>query len=117
MKPLKFDARQIPSYAEPVAPEALEVGHTYYAIAFIDPEMLTPIITSLVYVGRDLEEGDCGWLYFEDPDYYHSGIEQKKRLTTCQESNVGHIFEFEHAFEVLMRCSLRRRKPEATGGQ
>ena len=80
--------------------------------------MLVPELDPLVFIGRNLEPGDSGRLYFQDADSYRSGNRYGKRgdrkdggeiKIHVVEENVPFVFEFERALDVLLRCSLKRQ--------
>lgn len=100
---------------KPVTLSELEAGTIYFFVNFIDEDMLIPAMEPFVFVGRNLEEGDVGRVYFQDIDSYRKGI----RYTTTTELNpatfytgaedqLGHIFHYEQALEVLIICAQRR---------
>jgi hypothetical protein len=110
---MRFEARELKPYAEPVSAAELKEGSVYFALTFIDEDMLTPTMETVVFVGRDLEPDDVGRVYFrnvrsgegadsEDADEWDY---------TASENSINHVFEFEHALDQLLACSLRRRKP------
>jgi hypothetical protein len=49
------------------------------------------------------------WTYREGIRYSSADAENAT-FQVALEGNTNHIFEYEHALEELMRCSLRRRK-------
>lgn len=113
---MQFEARELKPYAQPVLPEDLRKGDTYFSVQFADERMLVPIIEPIVFLGRNLAEGDKDVLYFQKFESYSSGI----RYDSCPERNaadfklrgpdeIKHIFEFERALDELLSCSLRRR--------
>jgi hypothetical protein len=82
--------------------------------------MLVPIVQPVVYVGRNLDAGDSGQVYFQDADSYRNGIrfdsagdDSQADFYTGSEMEINHIFEYESALDELARCALRRRKAEA----
>jgi hypothetical protein len=115
-----FDERQLPTHAEPISSSDLREGSIYYALNYFDDKMLTPIMETVVFIGRDLEPGDSGQVYFQDIESYHRGvvygaavIEGECAQFSCgSENEIGHIFIFEKALNELIRCSLRRREME-----
>lgn len=117
-----LESRELKPYAEPVRPDDLKEGNTYFAVTFLDYEMLTPRVESLVYIGRDLEAHDeKGKVYFQDAESFHEGLrfdcataEDQGMFHVYPQDAIKHIFEYERALDVLMRCALRRRK--AFGG-
>jgi hypothetical protein len=108
---LRFEARDLKPYGEYVQPSDLVEGKTYFAVRFLDDRMLVPELNPLVFIGRNLEPGDSGRLYFQDADSYLSGVrfvDGGKGEIHVVEENAPSVFEFERALDVLLRCSLRR---------
>ena len=94
----------------------LREGASYYMVNFADDEMLEPHVETIVYVGRNLRDGDAGKVYFQDTYSHAEGV----RLSTStgadqahfhqfDDNGLGAIFGFEQALDVLLHCSLRRR--------
>ena len=116
---LYFEGRALKPYAEPVLETELKEGSVYFAIMYVDDDMLIPTMETLVFIGRDLEPGDSGSVYFQDIYSYRQGVRygattegDHAEFCTGSAKEVGHIFTFERALEALMNCSLRRRKAE-----
>lgn len=114
--PVRFEERSLKPYAEPVTADDLTEGEVYFSVNFADDEMLFPTMEAVVFVGRDIEVGDIGQVYFQDIDSWRAGVRYgaetgKARATFTSGSGreVNHIFEYEHALDELLRCSLRRR--------
>jgi hypothetical protein len=111
---MRFEERELKLYSEPVSPEKLKTGETYFAVLFIDDSGHVPVLEPRVFIGRDLEPGDEGKFYFQDYVSYRRGI----RIDTTTKDDEAifetgvekHTFEFERALDVLMVCALRRRK-------
>ena len=112
---LYFPARELKPYAEPVSPEALSEGRVYFAVQFIDGELLIPTVEPLVFIGRDLDAEAPG-LYFQDAESYHAGVrvgsgdENEKHATVYTQRTVKHVFEYERALDQLLACALRRQQ-------
>jgi hypothetical protein len=95
----------------------LECGSAYFALNFVDVDRLIPVMDTRVFLGINLEPGDDGKFYFQDPDSYHTERIRYDRprkddsatFYVESESELKHVFEFEQASEELMRCSIRRR--------
>ena len=68
-----FEGRELTSNAEAVSPGELEVGETYFALNYVDSEMLIPLIGTWVFIGRDLEPDDVDQVYFQDIESYNEG--------------------------------------------
>jgi hypothetical protein len=79
--------------------------------------MLIPTIATVVFAGWNLDENDIGQVYFQDIDSYRSGIrfdttapDRCATFTSGSEDQLGHVFNYEHALDQLLACSLRRRQ-------
>jgi hypothetical protein len=109
---IRFEARDLKPYGEYVKSSGLVEGKTYFAIHFLDDQMLVPELDPLVFIGRNLELGDSGRLYFQDAASYLSGIRYGNggeiKIHDVEE-NAPFVFEFERALDVLLQCSLRRQ--------
>ena len=112
-----FDGRELKPYAEPVSSNELQEGAVYFAVNYVDEEMLIPLMETLVFIGRNLEPGDVGMVYFQDVESYREGVrydsdseDELAKFETGSEKELGHIFHYEPALEVLMHCSLRRKE-------
>ncbi|HXI91803.1 MAG TPA: hypothetical protein VNO24_17455 [Blastocatellia bacterium] len=112
---MRFEARELMPYGEPVSATELQEGSIYFAVTFVDEDMLIPTMETLVFVGRNLETGDIGKVYFQDVHSYRAGIrygpdaeDEWAEFQTASEDSVNHIFEYEPALDQLLRCSLRR---------
>jgi len=116
MDPMRFEARELMPYAEPISTALLREGEVYFSIQYADENLLVPLIETLVFAGRNLDNKDPALLYFQDAESYRQGIrygsEEAKNASfqLGREGKVNHIFEYEHALEELMKCSLRRKK-------
>ena len=60
--------------AEPVSAGDLREGEVYFAINYVDDDMLIPVMETVVFIGRNLEPGDVGQVYFQDVQSYQEGI-------------------------------------------
>src|SRR5262245_28380077 len=110
------DERELKAFAEPLLPPELQEGAFYFLLSYVDDEMLIPLMDTRAFVGKNLEPGDSGKLYFQDVDSYAEGIRydpaNKETWATfyiMPEDDMLDLFLFESALEELMRCSLRRR--------
>ena len=117
MKPIRFEARDLNPWADPVTVDILKEGEVYFSVQFADDDMLIPIMETWVFAGRKLDPDDVDdRLYFQDVESYLNGVRydtaasENAEFQVPTEKNIKHIFEFEKALEVLMRCSLARRK-------
>jgi len=120
---MRFEARDLKPYAEPVVASNLREGEVYFSVQFVDEQMHIPVVGTWVYGGKtfDSEIGEDR-LIFHDVESYRQGIrhgtddESEGQFQIQQQRYVNHIFEYERALEVLMNCSLRRMKGRITGG-
>jgi hypothetical protein len=114
---IHFEEREIKPYAEPVSAAELKVGEVYFFLNYVD-HLITPTMETVVFIGRNLEEGDVGILYFQDVRSYRQGVsyesttegDSEATIHAALESQTGHIFEYEQALDGLLGCWLRRRK-------
>jgi hypothetical protein len=114
---MHFKERNLQPYAKPISATELKEGSIYFSVNYVDDELLIPTVGTFVFIGRDLEPGDSGRVYFQDIDSYRRGVRYSVaaesdfgQFSVGSENEVGHLFEFEEALEELMRCSLRRRE-------
>jgi hypothetical protein len=117
LAPRYFERRELKPYAQPVSPKKLKKGVAYFIVLFTDDEMLVPIIETFVFIGKNLRRNDAGWFYFQDVDSYREGIRYSPRkrkrnakFAIYPKNNLNHVFEYERALDVLMRCALRRQE-------
>jgi hypothetical protein len=116
---MRFE-RELKLYAEPVSAAELKEGSIYYFVNFIDGELLIPTMEPMVFVGRNFESDDEGRVYFQDVYSYREGLrydtpeaaseESSAEFHTGSEDELGHVFEYEQALDVLIACWLRRGK-------
>ena len=111
-----FDRRELKPYAEPVSADALHERTIYFFLNFMDDKMLVPSMDPMVFVGRNLDAGDTERVYFQDVDSFSRGVrygddsESEATFYSGSATQLGHIFEFERALDLLLACSLRRRR-------
>ena len=113
---MRFEARELTPYAEPVSADSLNEGEVYFSIQYADENLLVPGIETLVFAGKNLDNKDPELLYFQDAESYRQGIRygsdeaEKANFQLGRVSKINHIFEYEYALNELMKCSLRRKK-------
>jgi hypothetical protein len=110
-----FEERNLKEHAEPVLAKGLKIGQIYFSLQFLDADLLIPILEPLVYLGRNLRPGDTGLMYFQSFESHCAGItlaepSSSHHFQMCNGENMNHIFEYEHALDLLMKTSLRRRR-------
>ena len=113
---MRFE-RELKPYAEPVSPVDLKEGSVYFFVSFVDGELLIPSMEPVVFVGRNLEPNEVGRVYFQDVSSFREGIrydttaeEHRAVFQTGSEDELGHVFGYEQALDVLLACALRRTK-------
>src|SRR5256885_10515772 len=110
---MRFEERELKSYAEPVLAGLLKEGEVYFSVQFVDEDMLIPTMETWVFAGRRLDPKDVeDHLYFQDVESYRLGIRYafatagNAHFQVAREENIKHIFEYERALDELMKCSL-----------
>ena len=114
---MRFEERELKPYAEPISDGDLIEGGVYFLVNFIDDDMLIPQMLTITFIGKDLEKGDNDSYHFQDASSYKDGVrfgsENKDDVASyykCSINELKGIYDFEHALEILMCCSLRRRE-------
>jgi len=113
---MRFDAREVKNYAEPMTADTLVVSVTYFIVQFIDDKLLIPVLEPIIFIGRDLMPEDKGTLYFQDAESHRDGIRFESDWPPSAvfyahgEHEINHIFEYERALDCLLGCSIRRSK-------
>jgi hypothetical protein len=109
---MHFPGRELKPYAEPVSEDSLVPGQVYFAVQFLDPEMLVPTFEPLVFLGHEVEKSGPGRRFlFQDAASHRAGVRSNApdaMFYNQPEGQCKHLFEFEKALEVLLGCSLRR---------
>ena len=80
---MRFEARELHPYAEPLTASELREGVTYFLVNFVDEKGLIP--------------------------YSTTGPSVECEFEVCLPADMGFVFEYERALNVLLVCSLRRR--------
>lgn len=119
---MQFESREVKPFAEPVSLSDLREGCIYFSVGFLDKEeMLVPIVEPLVFLGRNLNPGDVAVLYFQDAGSHRRGVRYESatdadgaKFYEQADDQLGFIFEFEQALNLLLACSLRRRNSAMT---
>lgn len=114
--PLYFEGRRLRPHAEFIRDAALVVGETYFTVRFVDQALRVPEMTALVFIGPDRAPGDAGQLYFQDAASYYAGVRFER--TADNDDAEFHVVargtpfvcQFEQALDMLLRCSLDRRR-------
>ncbi len=82
----------------------------YYAVTFLDEEMLIPTMEPVVFVGRNLDREDVDRFYFQDADSYREGIRYSTGVaeddaTFYSGAAPNHIFDYERARLFVGLCT------------
>lgn len=84
MDVLHFAGRDVPPYGEYASPEALVEGAIYFTVHYLDDELTVPELKPFVFIGRNLNDRDGDYLYFQDAHSYlgdvPSAVEIQRRL-------------------------------------
>lgn len=114
---MRFEARELKTYAEPISADDLKEGAVYFFVSFTDEQMLVPVMDTVVYIGENLESGDENQVYFQDIMSFNRGVEyggegdgDHALFQSGSKNELGHVFDYEHALDQLLACSLRRKK-------
>lgn len=117
---MRFEERELKPFATIVLARDLKEGAAYFATQHLDDKMLLPIMRPVVFIGKNLEPGDVGRVYFQDAESYRSGSRRDPSDTDTdalfesfpetKTGEVSAIYEYEDVLDELMRCALRRRK-------
>jgi hypothetical protein len=111
-----FEAREVKPYAEPVPTDELKIGDVYFGVQFLDIDGIVPQFVPRIYIGMNLEPGDEGKHYFQDFGSYRNGIRYEDPEirdfppVIFETGAEKHTYTYETALEILLHCSLRRRK-------
>lgn len=132
-----FEGRELQPHSQPISGTDLHEGAVYFAVNYIDEDMLIPIVETLVFIGNNLKPDDVGKAYFQDVESYREGIpydwdtrnarandgDDPGNTATEEEGDGGsatffcgsedelnHIFKYEDVVDELIRCSIRRKE-------
>jgi hypothetical protein len=109
MKKIRFEAREVPDWAEPVDEATLQLGKIYFWLHYFDEDLSIPDFRAVVFVGREAQ----GSTLFQDVGSYlasvpHDGSsEEEARVDACAPGSVNHIFEGGKVIDELLKWSLR----------
>ena len=114
---MRFEGKELGRAVRYIESRSLVIGTTYFQVRYLEHDLIVPELVPLVFIGRDLDDGDIGYLYFQD----FSSFEEGTRFDTSSaespaiferflESQGTSVSEFDDALDELMRCALRRRE-------
>lgn len=122
MTTLHLEAREVKTAGEPISKDQLQENCIYFFVHFADPKGLIPMMQTVVFIGRNLEPGDEGTVYFQDVGSFRRGVRYSAAtgddevLFQCgSENELGHVFDYEHALNVLLVCEARRKEAGIDG--
>ena len=126
---MRFEARELKPYVEPVKAADLEIGRPYFRVAYIDEDMVVPELETLVFIGRNLHPDGPGF-YFQDAASFLAGARfdptEFGSFPEVEEADHDHftfemndtwfdvypegentrVLDFDEALECLMQCSI-----------
>jgi hypothetical protein len=118
---MRFEARELKPYAEPVSADDLKEGEIFFFLDFIDRDLLIPEFTAVVFIGRNIVNDGSDKVFFQDAESYLAGVrhdspkaEANATFYSGAQDDTSHIFDYERALDCLLACSIRRR--EKLGG-
>lgn len=130
---MRFEARELKDYVEPVPATDLVVGQVYFKVAYADQDLMVPQLEAVVFIGRDLHPAGAG-LYYQDVESYLDGRRfqlgdladadlfpadpdeqamawevNEARFEYERPSALSDVCEFDAALDQLLACALRRK--------
>jgi hypothetical protein len=69
-----FPATELPSYGEPVSPDEMQAWRVYFALQYLDRDLLVPRLYPLIFLGHDLDGGRRNMRFFQDFDSYRARV-------------------------------------------
>lgn len=115
---MRFESRELNLYAEPIKASQLERGAVYFLVSFVDEKLHIPVVETLVFGGIEEHAVQAPKFVFHSVSSNLGGeptsSDARKKfaesaILKCEERELAGIYDFEHALDVLLRCSLRRR--------
>lgn len=102
---------------ETVRPADLKENWVYFELDYVDTEFLIPTLRATLYIGKNLNKGDQGLIYFQDAKSFFSGLRYSGGnpipgadiFTISELEEDTPLFEYEDALVQLVQCSLRRK--------
>src|SRR5690242_16534095 len=71
---MRFGNPRLKAYAQPVSASELREGRVYFAVQFVDQNMLIPVMETLVFVGQ-FKSGPKQYARFQTIDSYNAGVQ------------------------------------------
>ena len=125
-----FPGREVSQCAQPVVADDLVVGRIYFMVNYDDDDLLIPTLEPVVFLGKnivdyrnDQESDDI--FYFQDYSSHRNGVPHRAYEEPVSEGGseehliravfhdgtermLSMVFDFNHALDSLLGCSLRR---------
>lgn len=60
-----YPATELKSYAEPVTPKDMKEGRVYFAVQFLDTDLLVPVLEPFIFIGWNLDGSDADLRFFQ----------------------------------------------------
>jgi len=101
-----------------VSPDEMQAGRVYFALQYLDRDLLVPHLYPLIFLGHDLDNDQRDIRFFQHFDSYMAGVRYANHSEEDEDSGCfeaygpdegKHIYDYEHAIKLLMRCTLIRR--------
>jgi hypothetical protein len=108
-------------YAEYVTANDLKEGQVYFYVTFTDDDGLVPRVEPVIFIGRDMQDGNDEKVCFQDAASFYAGVRVSmpptlgivdgdvEPIVYAFPINGGHVLDYEKALDVLLRCALMRR--------
>jgi hypothetical protein len=102
---------------KPVRPGDLKENWVYFLLDYVDREFLIPTLQATIYIGRNLNKGDQGLIYFQDAKSFYSGLRYSGGspipaadiFTISELEEDTPVVEYENALAELAECEFRRK--------
>ena len=120
---MRFKEQEINPYQDPINATELREGSVCYSVGI---DGYTPLITTLYFIGKNLEADDCTgeeMFYFQDSTSHFAGVrygdggsasELPAMFLKQPASNLNGIYNLEAALQILMYYSLKQKNTEAS---
>ncbi len=101
----------VPPSHQKVTASNLVRGSLYFMVSFVDPEMMIPILETLIFEGRN----DLGDFKFRNAISVFLGESDEAaaaaaRIVFCEESELAGLEDLEGAVKILTACADQRRR-------
>lgn len=80
---MHYEGRELQPHSQPVSGTDLQEGAFYFAVNYVDEDMLIPIVETLVFIGKNLKPADVGKAYFQDVEAQAQTSDMSTTVRTC----------------------------------